>query len=58
MLRNIFNKSGQMVLPRIVQRAVTTSSARNEIFNVQSSEDFENKVKKSDKVVIVDFFAT
>ncbi|XP_023294118.2 thioredoxin, mitochondrial [Lucilia cuprina] len=58
MLRTIFQKTGQNLLPRLGQRTVATSGIKNEIFNVQSSEDFENKVKKSDKVVIVDFFAT
>lgn len=58
MLRTILQKTGQNVLPRMAQRTVTTSGIKNEIFNVQSSEDFDKKVKKSDKVVIVDFFAT
>ncbi|KAM7359003.1 thioredoxin, mitochondrial [Cochliomyia hominivorax] len=58
MLRTILQKTGQNVLPRLAQRSISTSAVKNEIFKVQSSEDFENKVKKSDKVVIVDFFAT
>lgn len=58
MLRTILQKTGQNVLPRMAQRSVATSSVKKEIFNVQSSEDFDKKVKKSDKVVIVDFFAT
>lgn len=41
-----------------VKRLLMTSTPRKEIFKVQSSEDFEKKVKNSDKVVIVDFFAT
>lgn len=58
MLRTIIQRTGQNVLPRLAQRSIATSGVKHEIFQVQSSEDFENKVKKSDKVVIVDFFAT
>ena len=39
-------------------RYITTSSTKLDIFNVQSIEDFDKKVKKSDKPVVVDFFAT
>ena len=39
-------------------RYITTSSINRDIFNVQSIEDFDKKVKKSDKPVVVDFFAT
>ncbi|XP_067647686.1 thioredoxin, mitochondrial [Eurosta solidaginis] len=39
-------------------RAVSTTLTNREIFQVQSAEDFDKKVKKSDKLVIVDFFAT
>ncbi|XP_017491983.1 PREDICTED: thioredoxin, mitochondrial [Rhagoletis zephyria] len=56
------------VVPRLVPlvlrstqsttRAISTTIAKPEIFQVQSAEDFESKVKKSDKPVIVDFFAT
>lgn len=58
MLRSCFLKAGQNVLPRMGVRSVASSGIRHEIFQVQSTEDFEKKVKKSDKVVIVDFFAT
>ncbi|KAH8407800.1 hypothetical protein KR215_001432 [Drosophila sulfurigaster] len=43
---------------RCQQRAFSVSSQRWEIFKVQSPEDFENKVKKSQTPVVVDFFAT
>uniref|UniRef100_A0ABK9NGK4 Thioredoxin domain-containing protein n=2 Tax=Glossina TaxID=44049 RepID=A0ABK9NGK4_GLOMM len=46
---------GQLVC---MHRHFGTTLAKKEIFQVQSTEDFEQKVKKSDKVVIVDFFAT
>ncbi|XP_037934851.1 thioredoxin C-1-like [Teleopsis dalmanni] len=39
-------------------RLISSSLIHNEIFKVQSIEDFDQKVKKSDKPVIVDFFAT
>lgn len=58
MMRSVLQKAGQNVLPRMGVRSVGTSGVKHEIFQVQSSEDFEKKVKKSDKVVIVDFFAT
>lgn len=59
MLRSVLLKAGQsFVSPRVTTRFIATSNMQNEIFKVQSIEDFENKVKKSDKVVIVDFFAT
>lgn len=58
MLRQILHKTGQNLLPRMIQRSVATSSVQKEIFKVQSAEEFDKKVKKSDKVVIVDFFAT
>ncbi|KAL5287552.1 TXN2 family protein [Megaselia abdita] len=43
---------------QLLRRGFTTSSRMMEIFKVQSVQDFEEKVKKSDKPVIVDFFAT
>ncbi|XP_013100464.1 thioredoxin, mitochondrial [Stomoxys calcitrans] len=59
MMCSILQKAGQNLFPRVMtQRLVSTSGVHNEIFKVQSAEDFETKVKKSDKVVIVDFFAT
>lgn len=39
-------------------RLISSSSVQREIFKIQSPEDFEQKVTKSDKPVIVDFFAT
>uniref|UniRef100_A0A1L8EEY1 Putative thioredoxin mitochondrial n=1 Tax=Haematobia irritans TaxID=7368 RepID=A0A1L8EEY1_HAEIR len=59
MMCSILQKAGQTFIPRVLaQRLVSTSGVQHEIFKVQSLEDFETKVKKSDKVVIVDFFAT
>ncbi|XP_055913015.1 thioredoxin, mitochondrial [Eupeodes corollae] len=43
---------------RVGLRSITTSSLRKEIFNVQSQQEFEDKVKNSKQPVIVDFFAT
>ncbi|XP_055387162.1 thioredoxin-like [Condylostylus longicornis] len=51
---SLFRGSGLLPYTRSIQ----TSVSRLEIFKVQSPEEFEEKVKKSDKVVIVDFFAT
>jgi len=39
-------------------RLISTTMSRNEIFKIQSIQEFDEKVKKSDKPVIVDFFAT
>jgi len=39
-------------------RPLSVSSQRQEIFKVQSVEDFDKKVKNSQQPVIVDFFAT
>lgn len=36
----------------------STASSVNNIFKIQSTDDFNVKVKQSDKPVIVDFFAT
>ncbi|XP_061387888.1 thioredoxin, mitochondrial [Musca vetustissima] len=59
MLRSIVQKAGQSLnTTRLATRHFGSTTVKNEIFKVQSLEDFENKVKKSDKVVIVDFFAT
>ncbi|XP_073836142.1 thioredoxin, mitochondrial [Musca autumnalis] len=60
MLRSIVQKAGQSLNTTrlITTRQFGSTTVKNEIFKVQSIEDFENKVKKSDKVVIVDFFAT
>lgn len=59
MLRSIVQKAGQsLTTTRLATRHFGSTTVKNEIFKVQSIEDFENKVKKSDKVVIVDFFAT
>ncbi|XP_036336407.1 thioredoxin, mitochondrial [Rhagoletis pomonella] len=58
------NNVGRRLVPLVLRstqsttRAISTTIAKAEIFQVQSAEDFESKVKKSDKPVIVDFFAT
>eukprot|EP00099_Drosophila_melanogaster_P020707 NP_647716.1 uncharacterized protein Dmel_CG8993 [Drosophila melanogaster] len=44
--------SGQQI------RMLSVSAPRQEIFKVQSAEDFDKKVKNSQQPVIVDFFAT
>ncbi|KAH8349656.1 hypothetical protein KR084_003744 [Drosophila pseudotakahashii] len=44
--------SGQSIRP------LSVSARRQEIFKVQSAEDFDKKVKNSQQPVIVDFFAT
>ncbi|KAH8366077.1 hypothetical protein KR093_008855 [Drosophila rubida] len=43
---------------RSQERAFSVTTQRWEIFKVQSPEEFENKVKKSQTPVVVDFFAT
>lgn len=58
-MNNLCRKA--FIQPHLVnnaKRVLSTTLVKKEIFKVQSSEDFEQKVKKSDKVVIVDFFAT
>jgi len=57
MLNRSFNLLRTFASPSLV-RPVQTSVTRMEIFKVQSQEEFEQKVKKSDGIVIVDFFAT
>ncbi|XP_037028186.1 thioredoxin, mitochondrial [Bradysia coprophila] len=39
-------------------RTISTTVRRQEIFKIQSMEEFNEKVKNSNKPVIVDFFAT
>lgn len=39
-------------------RSVSTTVRRQEIFKIQSMEEFDEKVRNSKKPVIVDFFAT
>ncbi|KAG4079110.1 hypothetical protein HA402_001081 [Bradysia odoriphaga] len=39
-------------------RTISTTVRRQEIFKIQSMEEFDEKVKNSNKPVIVDFFAT
>lgn len=39
-------------------RTLVISSPKYEIFKIQSQEEFDQKVTKSDKLVVVDFFAT
>lgn len=43
-------------IPQI--RTISTTGRRQEIFKIQSMEEFNEKVKNSKKPVIVDFFAT
>ncbi|XP_017070625.1 thioredoxin, mitochondrial [Drosophila eugracilis] len=61
MQRQIVNILGQATR-RLVSgqqiRTLSVSARRQEIFQVQSAEDFDKKVKNSQKPVIVDFFAT
>ncbi|XP_054733778.1 thioredoxin, mitochondrial [Anastrepha obliqua] len=62
-LTRLHNVGRQLIQPtlRATQnptRLVSTTITNREIFQVQSAEDFDRKVKKSDKLVIVDFFAT
>lgn len=39
-------------------RMFSVTAQRHEIFKVQSPEEFDKKVKKSQQPVVVDFFAT
>ncbi|XP_018801870.1 PREDICTED: thioredoxin, mitochondrial [Bactrocera latifrons] len=59
-LNKLNNLGRQLANPalRAQARSICTTIANREIFQVQSAEDFDEKVKKSDKPVIVDFFAT
>ncbi|XP_037934840.1 thioredoxin C-1-like [Teleopsis dalmanni] len=41
-----------------IVRRISLSSINREIFLVKTMEDFDKKVKKNEKIVIVDFFAT
>ncbi|KAH8278275.1 hypothetical protein KR044_009430 [Drosophila immigrans] len=59
MQRQLVNLMGNVSRQvRSQERAFSVSTQRWEIFKVQSSEEFENKVKKSQTPVVVDFFAT
>ncbi|XP_064552500.1 thioredoxin, mitochondrial [Drosophila montana] len=59
MQRQIFNVFGNVTRQvRSSQRAFSVTPKKREIFKVQSSEDFDKKVKNSQEPVIVDFFAT
>lgn len=40
------------------RRVFSVTAQRREIFKVQSPEEFDSKVKKSQQPVVVDFFAT
>ncbi|XP_017842934.2 thioredoxin, mitochondrial [Drosophila busckii] len=55
-LINVFGNVSRQV--RGSQRAFSVTPLQREIFKVQSPEDFDKKVKKSQTPVIVDFFAT
>lgn len=59
MQRQIVNVLGNVTRQvRSNQRAFSVTPKKREIFKVQSSEDFDKKVKNSQEPVIVDFFAT
>lgn len=57
MIRNITNFNITRSLVKSLQRNITTTSQLNEIFKVQDEKDFEERVLKSKRVVIVDFMA-
>lgn len=48
---------GKMVIQR-TRTIKTSANPLNQIFKIQSQDDFEQKVKNSKTPVIVDFFAT
>ena len=54
--RAVLNKGVAAYNPNV--RHLSRTAAANEIFKVQSADDFDKKVMKSSKPVIVDFFAT
>ncbi|CAD7004740.1 thioredoxin, mitochondrial [Ceratitis capitata] len=63
MLLNKLNNVGRQLVKPVLRAQyqacpISTSVTNREIFQVQSAEDFDKKVKNSDKPVIVDFFAT
>jgi len=59
MQRQLVNLLGNVTRQvRSSQRAFSVTTQRREIFKVQSSEEFDKKVKKSQEPVVVDFFAT
>ncbi|CAD7083109.1 unnamed protein product [Hermetia illucens] len=51
-------KIARIAVRRTNCRGIVTTPNCREIFQVQSPEDFEKKVKQSEKPVVVDFFAT
>ncbi|XP_016964935.1 thioredoxin, mitochondrial [Drosophila biarmipes] len=55
---NILGQTTRRLVGGQQMRALSVSSQRQEIFKVQSAEDFDKKVKNSQQPVIVDFFAT
>ena len=57
MIRNITRFNITRSLVKSVQRNITTTSQLHDIFKVQDEKDFEERVLKSKKVVIVDFMA-
>ncbi|KAL7732616.1 hypothetical protein ACLKA6_013548 [Drosophila palustris] len=59
MQRQLVNLLGNVTRQvRSSQRAFSVTTQRREIFKVQSTEEFDKKVKKSQEPVVVDFFAT
>ncbi|XP_017058817.1 thioredoxin, mitochondrial [Drosophila ficusphila] len=61
MQRQVLNVLGQTSRRLVIGpqfRTLSVSAGRQEIFKVQSTEDFDKKVKNSQQPVIVDFFAT
>lgn len=59
MLRQIVNRIQPMVSPmkQPIQYIATTAGLQK-IFTVQSSEDFDERVRKSKTPVVIDFHAT
>lgn len=57
MIRNITRLNITKSLVKPLHRSIATTSHLHEIFKVQDEKDFEERVLKSKKVVIVDFMA-
>lgn len=55
---NILGQTTRRLVTGQQMRPLSVSAQRQEIFKVQSAEDFDKKVKNSQQPVIVDFFAT
>lgn len=58
----MFRNSIASLVNRVLVRPITTTGQRlasnNNIYKIQSSQEFEDKVKNIQGPVIVDFFAT